>query len=61
MQDYLQSTLYSKVVTLSSAGESAPPADVQRAFNTVVRAIEAGALRPGARGFEVEGRRPRIP
>jgi Xaa-Pro aminopeptidase len=37
-------------------GESAPPADVQQAFRTVVRAIEAGAaaLRPGARGFEVD-------
>jgi Xaa-Pro aminopeptidase len=37
-------------------GEAAPPADVQRAFGTVVRAIEAGAaaLRPGARGIEVD-------
>ena len=37
-------------------GESGPPADVQRAFDTVVRAIDAGAgvLRPGARGFEVD-------
>jgi Xaa-Pro aminopeptidase len=37
-------------------GESAPPAGVERAFRTVVRAIEAGAaaLRPGARGFEVD-------
>jgi Xaa-Pro aminopeptidase len=37
-------------------GESAPPADVQQAFHTVVSAIEAGAaaLRPGARGFEVD-------
>lgn len=37
-------------------GESAPPAEVHRAFQTVVRAIEAGAaiLRPGVRGFEVD-------
>lgn len=37
-------------------GESAPLTEVQRAFSTVVRAIEAGAeaLRPGVRGFEVD-------
>ncbi|MBP3956676.1 aminopeptidase P family protein [Gemmata sp. G18] len=37
-------------------GEPGPPADVQRAFDTVVRAIDAGAgvLRPGVRGFEVD-------
>jgi Xaa-Pro aminopeptidase len=37
-------------------GEAGPPANVQRAFETVVRAIEAGAqtLRPGARGYEVD-------
>jgi Xaa-Pro aminopeptidase len=37
-------------------GESAPPAEVRRAFDTVVRALGAGAavLRPGVRGFEVD-------
>jgi Xaa-Pro aminopeptidase len=37
-------------------GELAPPADVQLAFRTVVQAIDAGAaaLRPGARGVEVD-------
>ncbi|MCG8352538.1 MAG: Xaa-Pro peptidase family protein [Chloroflexales bacterium] len=36
--------------------ESAPPLDVQRAWDTVIRAIEAGAaaLRPGAIGWEVD-------
>ena len=43
-------------------GESALPADVQRAFSAVVRAIEAGAeaLRPGARGFEVDAAARRV-
>jgi len=38
------------------AGEAAPPENVQRAFNTVVRAIEAAAqaLKPGVRGYEVD-------
>ncbi len=38
------------------AGEEAPPPDIQRAFNTVIQAIEAGAavLRPGVRGHEVD-------
>jgi len=37
-------------------GESAPPANVQRAFKTVSGAIEAAAavLRPGVKGFEVD-------
>ena len=37
-------------------GEEGPPEDVRRAFDTVVRAIEAGAeaLRPGALGHEID-------
>ncbi len=37
-------------------GESRPSDDVRRAFETVVRAIDAGAaiLRPGVKGFEVD-------
>jgi Xaa-Pro aminopeptidase len=42
--------------------ESAAPADVRRAFDTVVRAIDAGAavLRPGACGFEVDAAARRV-
>jgi len=37
-------------------GESAPPAEIERAFAVVLQAIDAGAaaLRPGVRGFEVD-------
>jgi Xaa-Pro aminopeptidase len=43
-------------------GETAPPADVQRAFDAVVRAIDAGAaaLRPGVPGFEVDAAARRV-
>jgi Xaa-Pro aminopeptidase len=43
-------------------GQSAPPDDVRRAFDTVVRAIDAGAaaLRPGAKGFEVDAAARRV-
>jgi Xaa-Pro aminopeptidase len=43
-------------------GESAPPENVRRAFATVLRAIDAGAaaLRPGARGHEVDAAARRV-
>jgi Xaa-Pro aminopeptidase len=43
-------------------GESAPPEGVRRGWATVVRAIEAGAaaLRPGARGHEVDAAARRV-
>ncbi len=43
-------------------GEAGPPEDVRRAFATVLRAIEAGAaaLRPGARGHEVDAAARRV-
>jgi Xaa-Pro aminopeptidase len=43
-------------------GETIPPADVKRAFDTVVRAIDAGAaaLRPGVAGFEVDAAARRV-
>lgn len=42
--------------------EVAPPEDVQKAFDTVLRAIDAGAaaLRPGVRGFEVDAAARRV-
>ncbi|HEV3007129.1 MAG TPA: Xaa-Pro peptidase family protein [Pirellulales bacterium] len=43
-------------------GATTPPEDVERAFRTVVRAIEAGAavLRPGVRGYEVDAAARRV-
>lgn len=43
-------------------GEDAPPQEVQRAFATVIRAIEAGAaaLRPGVYGYEVDAAARRV-
>jgi Xaa-Pro aminopeptidase len=43
-------------------GESGPPDEVRRAFDTVVRAIDVGAavLRPGAKGFEVDATARRV-
>jgi Xaa-Pro aminopeptidase len=43
-------------------GEGAPPPGVRRAFDVVVRAIAAGAaaLRPGARGYEVDAAARRV-
>lgn len=44
------------------SGESGPPDDARRAFDTVVRAIDAGAaiLRPGVKGFEVDAAARRV-
>jgi Xaa-Pro aminopeptidase len=44
------------------AGEERPPAGVQRALATVLRAIEAGAaaLRPGVHGYEVDAAARRV-
>lgn len=43
-------------------GEDAPPAEILRAWQTVVAAIEAGAaaLRPGVRGWEVDAAARRV-
>ncbi len=43
-------------------GETAPPANVQKALSAVVRAIEAGAeaLKPGVRGYEVDAAARRV-
>lgn len=44
------------------AGEAGPPDEVRRAFDTVVRAIDAGAaaLKPGVRGHEVDAAARRV-
>jgi Xaa-Pro aminopeptidase len=43
-------------------GEAGPTAEVRRAFDAVVRALEAGAaaLRPGVRGYEVDAAARRV-
>ena len=43
-------------------GETGPPESVQRGFDTVLRAIDAGAavLKPGVRGFEVDAAARRV-
>jgi Xaa-Pro aminopeptidase len=48
----LQRTFY-----ILAPGESRAPAEVQRGFNTIVRAIEESkrAIRPGVRGVEIDG------
>jgi Xaa-Pro aminopeptidase len=45
-----------RVVYLLAPGEKAPPAEVQRGFDTVVRAVQAAveAMRPGVLGKDVD-------
>lgn len=47
---------HQRVWYLRRPGESGPPAEVRRAFDTVLRAIQAGfdALRPGVEGWRVD-------
>lgn len=45
-----------RVAYLLAPGEKEPPAEVQRGFETIVRAIQAAAdaMKPGVRGYEVD-------
>jgi len=48
----LQRTFY-----VLAEGETSPPADVQKGFDTIVRAVAAaeGAMRPGVQAVEIDG------